>query len=243
MDLLTVGEVARSVGLTVRTLHHYDEVGLLQPSRRSPSGYRLYGADDLERLLQVLSLRRLGLSLEEIRQSLEQPEQSLARVVDLHLRRLRNEVEAQQRLLRRLEALAARLARDEEISLQELTQTMEMMTMHERYMTPEQMAQLEERKAVVGQERIQEVEAEWPQLIARVREEMERGTDPAHPRVQELARRWRSLVEELTGGDPGIADSVRRMYAGESELRQRTGLDPEIMEYVARASSAGGDAS
>jgi DNA-binding transcriptional MerR regulator len=62
----TVGEVARLAGVTVRTLHHYDEIGLVRPSNRTDAGYRLYEAADLERLQQVLFYRELGFGLDEI---------------------------------------------------------------------------------------------------------------------------------------------------------------------------------
>ncbi len=62
----TVGEVSALAGITVRTLHHYDERGLLSPSRRTESGYRLYSERDLERLQEILGWRALGFSLDEI---------------------------------------------------------------------------------------------------------------------------------------------------------------------------------
>jgi MerR family transcriptional regulator, thiopeptide resistance regulator len=62
----TVGEVAAMAGVTVRTLHHYDRIGLLSPSGRSASGYRLYAPADLDRLHQVLMYRELGFSLEDV---------------------------------------------------------------------------------------------------------------------------------------------------------------------------------
>ncbi len=67
----TVGEVAARFGLTVRTLHHYDETGLLHPSERSAAGYRLYTESDLARLQHIVVYRRLELPLEEIRELLE----------------------------------------------------------------------------------------------------------------------------------------------------------------------------
>jgi DNA-binding transcriptional MerR regulator len=63
---LTVGRVADLAGVTVRTLHHYDEIGLLQPSTRTVAGYRAYSAADVERLREVLAYRRLGFGLREI---------------------------------------------------------------------------------------------------------------------------------------------------------------------------------
>ena len=58
MELLRVGQLAKRTGLTVRTLHHYDELGIVSPRRRSAAGYRLYGEDDVARLLQVVLVGR-----------------------------------------------------------------------------------------------------------------------------------------------------------------------------------------
>ncbi|MEJ2677563.1 MAG: MerR family transcriptional regulator [Gemmatimonadota bacterium] len=69
----TVGQVARMAHVTVRTLHHYDDIGLLTPSGRSRAGYRLYGEDELERLHQVLVYRELGFPLEGIATLLDEP--------------------------------------------------------------------------------------------------------------------------------------------------------------------------
>ena len=69
----TVGETAQLAKVSVRTLHHYDGVGLLSPSARSEAGYRLYDGDDLEQLHQILLFRELGFSLDEIRQIILDP--------------------------------------------------------------------------------------------------------------------------------------------------------------------------
>lgn len=71
MEELTVGQVAGRYGVTVRTLHHYDSIGLLRPSTRSSAGYRLYTAGDLTRLARIVVYRRLELPLEEIRELLD----------------------------------------------------------------------------------------------------------------------------------------------------------------------------
>lgn len=238
MDEVKIGELARRTGLTVRTLHHYDAIGLVSPSRRTASGHRLYGQADIERLQRVLSLRQLGFSLEEIAETLRRPETTSLSVVELHLVRLRERIALEQRLCDRLEAIARRLRAAETVSADELLETMEAIVMFESYFTPEQQREIDERGKALGPEAIRGVEAEWPQLIARMRAEMESGADPASEAVQALARRWRELVEAFTGGNPEIERSVRTMYAQEPSVRARTGLDPEIMEYVARAMAA-----
>ena len=70
----TVGEVARLAHVSVRALHHYDEIGLLEPSMRSDAGYRLYDEQDLTRLQQILLYRELDFALEEIAQVLSDPD-------------------------------------------------------------------------------------------------------------------------------------------------------------------------
>ncbi|MBL7259568.1 MerR family transcriptional regulator [Paractinoplanes lichenicola] len=82
---LSVGRVAELAGVTVRTLHHYDEIGLLRPTARSGAGHRAYAAVDVERLREVLAYRRLGFGLREIADLVDDP----ATDAVAHLRRLR----------------------------------------------------------------------------------------------------------------------------------------------------------
>jgi DNA-binding transcriptional MerR regulator len=236
MKWWTIGQLARGTGVTVRTLHHYDAIGLLRPARREGSRYRQYSEEDVRRLQQIVSLRDVGLGLDEIRAYLERPESSLLEVIEMQIDRLRVRLAATQALTRRLERLAAAIRAAPEVSADEFIRTMEMMTMFEKYYTAEQLKELEERARVVGPERIKQVEAEWPSLMEEVRLEMERGTDPKDPRVQALARRWQGLIDEFTGGNAGIAASLNRMYAAESTV---AGLEVspmrEMGSYIQRS--------
>lgn len=227
----------------MRTLHYYDEVGLLSPSRRTDAGHRLYTAGDVVRLQQIKSLRTLGFRLREIREYLDRPDFPLRRVIELHLSRLKERIELQRRLCEVLEKVAARLESEEEVSSGEFVNTvMEVIEMSERltkYYTPEQLEYLEERSREVGEERIRQAEAEWWELIERVRAEMEAGTDPSNERVQALARRWMGLVGEFTGGDPGIARSLSTMWQQEENIHGiDTGEVREMGEYINRALAA-----
>jgi DNA-binding transcriptional MerR regulator len=120
---LTVGQLARRLDLTVRTLHHYDEIGLLVPSQRSSAGYRLYTEDDITRLQHVAVYRRLGFALEEIALLLDDPTADVAE----HLRRQRAAVTSRLEEMRDLvtaidralehEMSGARLTRQEQREL------------------------------------------------------------------------------------------------------------------------------
>ena len=73
-----VGEVARLTRVSVRTLHHYDRIGLLHPARHSAGGYRLYGESELLRLQQILTLRYLGFPLKQIGELLDRADFDLS---------------------------------------------------------------------------------------------------------------------------------------------------------------------
>lgn len=234
-----VGDLAKRTGVSVRTLHHYDDIGLLSPSHRSESSYRLYTGSDVQRLQQILSLRTLGFSLDEIKEFLSRPDVTPDRVLQLQIQHLKERIGMQQRLCRRLEMIAERWRADETVPTEEFLQIIEDTRMYEKYYTPEQMEELKARRESIGDERIRQVEGEWPELMAQIRAEMDRGTDPADERVQQLARRWMGLVQEFTGGNPGIEKSVGRVWQEEQNIHGiDTGGMREMMGYVQRALAA-----
>ena len=211
---LKVGDLAKQTGVSVRTLHYYDEIGLLSPSGRTESGYRLYATNDIMRLQQIVSLRQIGFSLEEIRQCLEQSDFSLSHVVQLHMTGLREQIEMSGKLLKRLEMILEMNSTDV-VSVDDLMQTIEAICMFEKYYTPEQLETLKQRRELLGEEAIRQGEANWQELIEQVRTEMTKGTDPNSEVMQGLAQRWLGLVAEFTGDDPEIAKSLNKMYQEE----------------------------
>jgi len=236
---LRVGELAKRTGLTIRTLHHYDEIGLVKPSRRGESGYRLYAAADLARLQQVLALRQLGFSLPEVRDCLDRPDFSPQDLIQRHIRCLQEQISLQQELCHRLEAIRDHIDVADSVSAEEILQIIERMTMIENYYTTEQLDYLKKRKELIGEERMQQAPEDWSVLMAEVRAEQENGTDPSDPRVLELARRWMDLVNEFTGGDPGIAQSVGRLWKEQGDqilTQQPMQNDPRgLFEYLGPA--------
>jgi MerR family transcriptional regulator, thiopeptide resistance regulator len=235
---LRVGEVAKRTSVSVRALHHYDEIGLLTPARRSDSRYRLYDESDLLRLMQIKALRQLGFSLQEIRSLLTTSDHPPLRTIEERIAAIDRQIESQRRIRIHLEQVAAALRGGRSPSAAELIEAIEAMTMFDKYFTEEQQKELQTRRETVGEGRIHEVGNEWPKLIADVREAMARGKAPADPEVQALAARWMSLVQEFSGGSRGIEKSVATMYRNEPGVQQRMGLDAEIFEYIREAMAA-----
>ncbi len=238
-EAMKVGELAERTGLSVRTLHHYDDIGLLAPEGRTPSGHRIYGLPQVRRLQQIASLRHLGLSLDEIRECLERPEYSLDRVLALQVERLREDVDRQKRLLRLLVELRRRLAGAEEISVDDIARTIEATTWHEKYYAPEQRTQIARRAEEMGEARIRKGQEDWAELLADFASAMERGLDPGDGQVDALAARAEALIEQFTGGDTGIRESMARMYRDEGAerimARHGVGLPEGLWAYYGKA--------
>lgn len=235
---LTIGGVARHTGLTVRTLRHYDRLGLLVPSRRTVAGYRLYGTPEIERLQKIVALKQLGLPLEEIRRTLDERVVPLSEVLSRQLKLVEAHIQEACRFRDRLRRATSHLQSDARLSDEQVLDLIKETTEMDKYYTPEQLEQLEARAAEVGPERIQQVQAEWKELFAAFRTEMEADSDPEGDKVQGLAARAMSLIEEFTGGDAGIMASLDSMYRKEgSAPLKRHGQDmpKELWQYYGRA--------
>ncbi len=184
-----VGQLAQLTGLTVRTLHHYDQVGLLCPSTRTPSGHRLYDEQDVRRLYRIVALRELGLPLDVIGDLLT-GEPDLADLLRDHLAHVDKQLATIQALRHRLAGMVAAMqalgpppSADLLVLIEQVRKVDEIM---KRYFTDEQLATLTQRHEQVGEAATASVIAEWPQLIAQVQAELDAGTDPAAPKVQAL---------------------------------------------------------
>lgn len=231
-----VGELAQLAGVSVRTLHHYEAIGLLVPSARTASDHRLYGRDDLSRLVKITALTSLGFTLQHIGGMLDD-RYSVAELVEQHLQRARELAAEQAAIVARLEQLHARLARGPD-DLDTLFDTMEAMKMIESYYTKEQLEQLAKRREELGDDAIEKVQREWQELFAKIRELIDRGVPPAAPEAQAIATRANELVAMFTGGDPGIARSLNKLYAEQPVQQIHPGFDPEIFAYLGKARAA-----
>jgi DNA-binding transcriptional MerR regulator len=243
LEFLKVGALARRAGLTVRTLHHYEEIGLLVPARRTGSGHRLYGMPEVRRLHQITSLKQMGLSLDEIRASLDGDAGSLQEILDLQIRRLRTRIQAEEKLCEDLESLRDRLASgDEEVGLGELAESVGRTVRLEAYYTQAQLDTLERRAAAMGQDRIRDAQEEWSRIFRTYGEAMARGKPADHPDVLALARRSRELVSLFTGGDAGIRASLDTMFRTEDPERMMTQhgmpMAPGLWAYIQEAAAA-----
>ncbi|MDO4264564.1 MAG: MerR family transcriptional regulator, partial [Deinococcus sp.] len=194
-----IGEVARQTGLTIRTLRHYDALGLLCPSARSPAGYRLYSAADLERLLQIQGLKTLGLTLPEIAQALDDPAYDARQVLQRHIAALEDRMAREQQLVTQLRALqgAAQVGWAEVARAIALTGRVQRQVGRVMQAAQEMAGQID-----LSGEQLQHLQLApldgWEALLSDVFMAMEEGVTPDTPQAHALAARWQSLVAQST---------------------------------------------
>lgn len=199
----SVSAVARLSGVTVRTLHHYDEIGLLIPSERTAAGYRRYREADLERLHQIRTYRELGFSLAEIATLLAEPRSGTL----THLRRQHRLLLAQQERLRKLVEAIEFMMEARQVGIQ--------LTPQERFevfgdFDPEQHADEVERRwggteayresqrrtAAYRKEDWQRIKAETDELYRRVAEAVRDGVAADSTEAMDLAEQHRAQISE-----------------------------------------------
>jgi len=226
--LLTVGKLARRCGMTVRTLHHYDAIGLLQPASRSGAGYRLYARADIERLHRIQALRQLGLSLTDIGTALSGPQQPLAEVVDRQIAQIDRELSEAANLRERLVHLRTQLTNGQSPDLADWLDTLELMTMYEKYFSPEELKALPLHTDP-------DVQVEWSALISAVQSAMDRGATTDDADVQTLALRWMTMVERGTGNNPEFLMRLHAMNENEPAARAQSGITEALQAFVEAA--------
>lgn len=218
-NLYRASEFARLTGVTVRALHHYDRIGLLKPSGRTASGYRLYGTCDFERLQQIVTWKFIGLPLKQIKSLLDRGALDLRRTLRLQREILVERRRQMESAIEAIEQVEEAIASRSEPSWEALARIIEVIEMQnnwdwvKKYYTEEQLNELAARGTPEVLERGQR---EWAALIKEVEQAVAEGVDPSSERAQKLAARWKGLIEEFTGGNPEILANLKRLYADQA---------------------------
>ncbi|KAA2256943.1 MerR family transcriptional regulator [Solihabitans fulvus] len=240
----SVGELARASGLTVRALHHYDEIGLVVPSERTHAGHRRYTEVDVRRLYRVRALRSLGLPLEEIGEVLGGAEdwEAVRDLLANQLTQLDAEASRVENLRAQVRGLLARLDSSVMPDSTEFLNLLETMMTIESYYTPEQQEYLAKRRDELGEEGLKQGQQAWVEVIAGFTEHQRAGTPVEDPEVRALAQRWADLVAAMHGGNEGVRESMNKLYR-ERRAELNPSLSDELNDYVRAAMQAGGISS
>jgi DNA-binding transcriptional MerR regulator len=244
---MNVGEVAALAGVTVRALHHYDRIGLLSPSGRTPSGYRQYAPADLDRLHQVLLYRELGFPLEEVATLLDDPSADPA----AHLRR-------QHRLLRdrleRTSAMVAAVEKEMEARAMGISLTpqerFEVFGEHDpaqyaaeveqRWGETAAYAQSKPKTAAYSKDDWLRIKAEEADVERRFAEALRSGVPAGSPQAMDVAEEDRQqIARNFYDCPPSMHAGLGRMYVEDERFTAHyEEIAPGLAQYVSTAVQA-----
>lgn len=227
-----VGDLSKLTGLTIRTLHHYDEIGLLCPALHTDSGHRLYTEDDIIKLQQIMSLKELDFSLEKIKEFFENPEYNPKEVIEMQLERLTQEIKLKEELKEQLQELWEVFQSWKKPSLEQFIRSIELLKAQKDYFTQEQINRMKMHYNKINNVEADEIAKSWSQLIYLLQSEMEKGTSVDNPKVVELAEKWKQGMDFFSGGDMGIIYSAERYYAENPHAAKGSGMSGELYKYI-----------
>jgi DNA-binding transcriptional MerR regulator len=220
--MLKVGELAALAKLTVRTLHHYDSIGLLQPSARSDAGYRLYDRDDVARLHQIQALRSFGMSLADIGLYLDSPEGSPLAVVERQLAALDQQMREAEQMRKHLLRLHTELAQGSRPDLSTWLDSLEQMSMYEKYFTQDELARL-------PMYHDESIKAQFKSMVEEAQALMRAQVPPDAQAARDLGQRWLETFGRGTGGDAELAARVNLMMTREKGSAE---VPEDLMQYM-----------
>jgi DNA-binding transcriptional MerR regulator len=220
----TVSKLARMAGVTVRTLHHYDQIGLLKPSARTEAGYRLYGEPELLRLQQILFFKELDMPLNEVRQILDDPGFDQVAALEHHRQLLHRRMERLKRLLKTIDRTIDKLTEDdmtltdEELYEGFTTEQIERYKREAREMYgPAQVEESERRVKKMSRAEWKAVGAEGEAVTTALAALADR--DPGDVEVQALIARHHAWIENFYSCSAEIYRGLAQGYVEHPEFR------------------------
>lgn len=195
---MRISEVAKLTGITVRTLHYYDEIGLLKPSEITEDGYRLYSREDLEILQQILFFRELDFPLSQIKEIMNNPnydkEEALKKQKELL-------IQQRQRIEGLIKLIEKRIEGDNNMSFKEFdmneieeNKKKYAKEVKERWGTSKAYEESEKKTSSYNKEKWGDINQETSEIFKGFAEL--RNSDPGSEEVQELVRRWQKYITD-----------------------------------------------
>ena len=239
---ISIKQFAQKSGVTVRTLHYYDQTGLLKPAGRGENGYRYYCEQDLLRMQQIVTLKLLGLSLQKIKDILNGPDFDLQRSLEIqkeaieeHIARLQQVVWALRYTQERVKSRGTAELEWPIIAemIQNVNQENGSLWM-KKYYSPETWDKLQGRSKKISPEQIAQYTRLWEDLTHDFKNFSDLQADD--PKIQELAERMDELLTQFTQGDARVEQGLDALYADKEAIpTQYQNYDALVSELMGKA--------
>ncbi|HTF98338.1 MAG TPA: MerR family transcriptional regulator [Cellvibrio sp.] len=225
--LLKIGQLSHQVCLSIRTLHHYDQIGLLSPSVRTPAGHRLYNKKDIALLHRIQALKQLGFSLQKISQIINDNSLPLPEVIEQQIANIEGEITQAIKLKEKLMRLQSSLLKGEEPDTNKWLDTLALMNVYDKYLTANEIEELNSYAAIVKDE----LENDWPEMVKKLNLMMSQKVSSNDGSAKEFVIQWTEMLERLVGHDPQLLLKVHAM-SNEPEIQIQRGITPAMIEFL-----------
>ena len=219
MKLLSIGEVSKRSGITVRALRHYEKLGLIAP-RRTEARQRVYAYRDIARLHHIQMLKRTGLTLGQIKDMIISTDWSATHILEMQKEITEKRLADAQDTLRLINETLACVVAGEPADLSTFCHIIKMgdhamsekkwQKVWDKFYTDDEQKRWEAAKKAVPEDVIKAHEQAWPALLARTEELV--GTDPAAAEAQAVVREWNALTQVIYDIDPVLTGSTAKLY-------------------------------
>jgi DNA-binding transcriptional MerR regulator len=246
----TVKQLAKMAGITVRTLHYYDQIGLLRPASYGENGYRYYDDDDALRLQQILFFRELDFSLDEIKSAMDRPGFDLQQALTGHKKALQKRIERTNRLITTIDRTIDHLQGANQMSSQDYYSGFDEEQQQQHFEEAQQrwgdsVAQSKKRWNNSSREEKNWFLAQMHEISSGIAAEMDKG--PASPEVQYWIDRWYKHIDQqifsctletfealghMYVQDPAFTATYEKVKPGMAEF-----MEAAMVHYVRAAGS------
>jgi len=228
---LKIGELAQITGVTVRTLHYYDEIDLLKPAKITEQGHRLYDIKNLTTLYLIISLKEMGLKLNEIRKLIYDRSIDVQKFVEIQITKVQEEIAQKQLFLRRLLKLKHELEERDNIAIDDVKELVPFIhSSADQYLTKEQFEKI--KKNLAKDQAKSKREANWFRFIAKLEYCYKNNLPKTDVNARECINFWQEFMNKTIGNDEKLKDSIFSFHASLGNTQFRYGLRNELYQYL-----------
>lgn len=226
-----IGELANLTGITVRTLHYYDEIGLLKPSQVTDARHRLYDTNCLTDLYRIIAMKEMGFKLEDIYVLMKSKDSDILELIDLQLFHTQEEISQKQLLLSKLIRLKQNLQAEKHISLEDFQEMLQFINSSaDQYFSLEQLQKLKDNYRSLAPEA--DISLKWGDFLSNLEYCHKNKLANTDPRAIECVKFWNQMTGMLIGNDVKIKNSIQAFHASPESNSMKFGLTEELYNYL-----------
>lgn len=230
-NYIKIGDLANMTGVTVRTLHYYDEIGLLKPVQITEKGHRLYNMHSITELYRIIAMKDMGFNLDETKDMIKSKDINVLNLVEIQISNVQEEIAQKQLLFSKLLKLKQKLKDNLNLSLEDLQSMLPYINSSaDKYFTKEQFDKLKDRLEDFNS--LKDTSSEWFDFIAKLTYCYKNKLSKSDKMANECVNYWNNLTSNLIGKDEQTKDSVFAFHASKTNTQLRYGLTDELFIYL-----------